>query len=451
MSSLTPLAFTGVSKYSTDFQTILDRTVRIASQPISFLQNQQTKILQQKQLAINLNGSAQGVASAIEDLGALGETKALAASSSNSDKLSINATNATAPATYTISEVTSIAHSASATSSGFADASTASVSATGDLKLTYNGTDYAIHLTAEKNNLAGLRDAINTLGVGLNSNILTTGTGANSYYLSLASDTSGAKPIRLADGVDGDGTNLIASSDDGASTVFKLNGVAVSKNSTTINDVIPGVNFSLRSNTLSGESLTITVGSNRGTLASKLRSFVDSYNIASAQVDGQIGDNAGLLTGDVIIRELQNSLRTVSGFQGTGEIKGLANVGVTLASDGKASFDQATFDTLSDTQIQKVFAFLGSKTTGFGALSKKLTQISDPVTGLIAIQQSRYTAQNTELTDKISTLTERVSNLQRSTSQRLQTYDALLAKLESQGSIITASFTALNQSLFGTK
>ena len=48
---LSPLTFSGVSTYSSDFQKILERTVAIASQPISFLQREQTQIFQQKSLA----------------------------------------------------------------------------------------------------------------------------------------------------------------------------------------------------------------------------------------------------------------------------------------------------------------------------------------------------------------------------------------------------------------
>ncbi len=450
-SSITPLAFTGASKYSTDFQSILDRTVKIATQPISALQRQQSNILQQKQIAISLNGGAQAVSEAISDLGSLGETKALVANSSNSTKLSINSTNATAPATYTITDVTSIAHSSSATSSGFADSGTSTVSADGKLKLTFDGKDYVINLAPEKNNLTGLRDALNGLGIGLNSSILTTGTGATPYNLSITADTSGNKPITLADGETGAGANLISTSDPGANTEFKINGVAISKSSVTINDVLPGVSFSLNSPTASGETITITVGSSRSSLASKLKTFVDAYNSLSAQADGQIGENAGLLTGDVIVREIQNSLRSVVGFQGSSSLKGLSNIGVSFAADGKASFDQSSFDSLSDTQIQKAFTFLGSKTTGFGQLSKKFTQISDPVSGLIALQENRYDVETKRLSNRISDLTERVDNLQKATARRLQTYDALLAQLESQGSIISASYSALNQSLFGNK
>ena len=67
--SLSPLTFTGVSKFSSDFQTILNRTVAIASQPVQLLQNQQKDLLQQKLLVSNLSGGVAGLATAVENLG----------------------------------------------------------------------------------------------------------------------------------------------------------------------------------------------------------------------------------------------------------------------------------------------------------------------------------------------------------------------------------------------
>jgi len=54
---ITPLTFTGVSPFSSDFQTILARAVSISSLPIKILQNKQTDILQEKQLSVSLSSS----------------------------------------------------------------------------------------------------------------------------------------------------------------------------------------------------------------------------------------------------------------------------------------------------------------------------------------------------------------------------------------------------------
>jgi flagellar hook-associated protein 2 len=293
--SLEPIRFSGVSSYSADFQKILDRTMAIGAQPINALQRDQTKLLQQRSLAVGLQTSAESLKKAVSDLGDLGRTRAVGGVSSNSSKVSIGAVTATTPASYTISEVTSLARSASATSAGYASSTTAAVSATGSVRLGFGGKQYDISLSAQQNNLAGLRDKINALGAGVTASILTTGSGSTPYYLSLTSTTSGEKPITLTDDPAGVSSDLLATKDNGSNANFKINGVAVSKASNLVNDVVSGVTFTLGGTTSAGETVDITLSSNRNTLATKLEGFVGQYNATKDLVDAQIGSAAGLL------------------------------------------------------------------------------------------------------------------------------------------------------------
>src|SRR3954471_7901101 len=50
VSTTSLLVFTGISKFSDDFQTIISRAVQIARIPVSQLQSKDSKILQQKTL-----------------------------------------------------------------------------------------------------------------------------------------------------------------------------------------------------------------------------------------------------------------------------------------------------------------------------------------------------------------------------------------------------------------
>ncbi|MBL8241534.1 MAG: flagellar filament capping protein FliD [Bryobacterales bacterium] len=444
-----PLTFTGVSTYSADFQKILERTVAIASQPITQLQAEQTRIFQQKTLSTGLQTVVSGLASAVGALSDLGTSKALSGSSSNSSKVSIGTVTANNPASYTISEITSVARASSATSSGFADSTTTPASATGTVKLTFNGTEHTVALGPTENNLTGLRDKINNLGAGVTASILTTGTGATPYYLSITSNTSGEKPIALVDDPTGAATNLLATTDNGANANFKINGVAVSKSSNLINDVVNGVTFSIAATTSVGETVTLSLGSSRSTLASRLQSFVSAYNEVLTNTDSQIGESAGLLTGDLLVREAKDALRDVAGYEGTGNIKSLAQLGVSFGSDGKASFDSTTFDALSDSLIQDSFTFLGSATTGFGSLESRLEQLSDPITGLIAVQNTKYDESDRRISARVDELADRLSALQRSTAERLQTVDALLGSLEAQQTIIDASYKSVQLGIYG--
>src|SRR3974377_1570576 len=96
-SSLTPLAFTGISQFSSDFQTILSRAVSIASLPFQQLQNQQTDALQKKALAGGLGAAVNDLANAASALGSLGQSQAMTGSCSDSSKVQINSTTATTP------------------------------------------------------------------------------------------------------------------------------------------------------------------------------------------------------------------------------------------------------------------------------------------------------------------------------------------------------------------
>jgi flagellar hook-associated protein 2 len=447
--SLTPLTFTGVSKFSTDFQTILQRTVAIASQPIQSMQSEQANLLAQKQLLTNMNGSVAALADVVSALGGLGGTKALSATSSDQTKVSVSSTTAAAPATYTISEITSIARNASASSAGYANSTTETVSANGSVRLTFGGESYDTTLSSEDNNLVGLRDWINSQGAGVTATILTTGTGVTPYYLSITANSSGLKPITLVDEPEGAATNLLAVTDNGANAEFKVNGVAVSKASNLINDVVSGLAFTIGGTTGLNETVTLTLATDRSMLSDALESFVAAYNAVVDQVDAQIGENAGLLTGDIIVREVQQTLRAVSGYLGAGVFASLTDLSIEFDDEGKVSFDPDAFATLNDTGIEAALEFLGSESTGFGSLAAELTSISDPVTGLIRTQQDFYGKRDETLSDQIDIVTERVTNLQLSTSQRLQVMDALLAHLESQQTVLNASIQGLYLTLFG--
>jgi flagellar hook-associated protein 2 len=447
--SFSPLVFTGISKFSADFQTILERTVAIASQPIQSLQNEQVNILAQKQLTTTLQEAVASLAAAVSELGAIAASKALSATSSNPSKVTVGSVWAAAPAAYTISEIASLARYASASTAGFADSGGSAVSSNGAVRLVVDGTVYDTVLSPEVNNLEGLRDWINGLGAGVAANILSTGTGDQPYYLSATATATGHKPIALVDDPAGAAANLLASADDGANAEFKINGASVSKASNTINDVVPGVTFTIAGTTAAGESVTLALASSRTRLAGALGNFVQDYNELVGQVDAQIGEDAGLLTGNTLVREAQEALRALAGYQGAGEIASLAQLGIEFSTEGKASLKSETFDTLSDSQVQEAFDFLGSATEGFAGQVNRLTALSDPVSGLIKLLQEQYDQRDADIEDQIEEISARVSELQSSTAQRLQTFDALLAQLESQQTVLDASIRSLQLALFG--
>src|SRR5664279_2689504 len=76
-----PQTFTGVSKYSSDMQSILTRTQQIAQIPVTALQNDQADIKSEVTALQTLQSGIAGLASSITALGNLASAGALTASS----------------------------------------------------------------------------------------------------------------------------------------------------------------------------------------------------------------------------------------------------------------------------------------------------------------------------------------------------------------------------------
>ena len=111
-----PLTFTGVSQFSNDFQTIMTRANAIAQLPITALQNKQTNILSEKQLVTSLESAMSDLTTSVTNLGNIGSNQGLTTNSSDTTKVVVNASTLTTPASYAITNITSLASIASETS-----------------------------------------------------------------------------------------------------------------------------------------------------------------------------------------------------------------------------------------------------------------------------------------------------------------------------------------------
>lgn len=447
---LTPLSFTGVSTFSENIQAILTRASTIASLPLRALQNEKSDLIQRKSLVASLQGTMTSFTSSLQNLADTGDAKAIGGSSSNTSKVFVNTVTATTAASYTISDITSVASAASeTTAAGYADASTTAVSTTGTVRLVIGSTTYDIVLGTGQNNLAGLRTAINALGAGVSASILTTGTGANPNYLSITATATGATTLQLIDDPTGAATQMLTSANQGSNANFKLNGISVSKSNNLINDVVGGVAFTIAGTTSGAETVTVRLASDRSKLSTALSSIASAYNDVVDFLDSQIGETAGLLSGSNLVRQASSALRQLTGFPGTGAIKGLASLGLSLDTEGKLTFDSAAFNSLTEAQIADAYTFTGSTTSGVGSLVATFEGISDPITGIVKLEQNQFARTEARLNTQIADLTDRINAQQAAARSRLQVVDTLLATLESQQRNIDAQVKSLNSTLYG--
>jgi len=562
--STAPITFTGVSNYSSDFQSILSRQVSIAQIPITALQTTQSNNTSKVSLLTSLSSAVATLGSTVASLGSIGGNQGLTASSSDSSLVTVSNTGATQATSYTISNITSLATAASETSiNGYANSNTAKVSSTGSLQLIVGSQAYAINLTSSTNNLNGLENAINASGAPVTATILTTGTGANPNYLSITADNQGATTLQLNDlpasgppvallngaqplaessassyanattstvsangslnlvvnghktaitlgagqnnltglaaAIDNSGagitatiansgsgstpyslvltannlgatslelndvpttgsvTNLLSTTNNnanqGSGASFELNGITVNSPSNTVADVIPGLTFNLLQTTTgsnSGNSATLSLSSDTSSLSTALGNLATNYNAVLTQLASQTGPNAGLLDGDNSVLSVSYDLQQLANYKAAGSNgTSLATLGITFSDNGQMSFDPTVLPGLSSSQLTSAFAYLGSATTGFGAIANQLNQLTDPVSGTIATEETGLNNENTDLSNQITTLNDQLTTMQTNLTSQLEAADAACAELESQQTVLTSSIDSVDLVLYG--
>lgn len=540
-----PIYFTGLSSFSSDFQSIIQRAVQIADIPVTNLQNEQAANTADLNALTALEPTVTALGTDVTNLGALASSQGLAATSSDATTVSVVNTSATAPATYTVSDITALASAASETSlQGYT--ATQSVSTSGLVNLVIGSSTYQLNLTGSgDNNVAGLAAAINNASAGVSASVLTSGS---TDYLSVSANNTGATTLQLnsvtpTDLISSNGTgtetslqtyadqtsatvsatgqvqlvvgtqtyalslsatnnnlnglaaaitgadagvtatvtgsagayslslsdasgpttiqlndlqspaNLISATNQGSNSSFSLGGIPnpIVESSNTISDVIPGVSFTLL-NTLPSGSVTLSLATDPTQLSSALETFVTDYNTLVSAVSAQQGQNAGPLQGNLIINEISSDMQDLVTYwnpTGTSTIHSLSDLGVTFNDTGQMSFDSSTFNALSDTNISDAFKFLGSASSGFAALASNFTQLTDPVSGMIQSQIDGYNSTNTELGDEITTAEATVTQVQASATSQAEAADALVAELQQQQTALDSSIQSVNYVLYG--
>ncbi len=442
-SLFTPLQFTGISQYSSDFQQILSRAVSVASIPLQSLSQQQSTIQQQETDLSSLGTAASGVQSALQTLGQLGSGGALTASSSDTSIVTATSTGAANPVSYSITNVSSIASAASENSASITSATSTTVSASGTMQLTVGSKSYNVTLGSSQNNLNGLRDAINKLGVGVTASVLTTQSG---NYLSVTANSTGATTLKLTDS----GTSFLSNTNQGTNTNFQLNGIPISESGTTVNDVISGVTLKFNSTTSSSQAVTVQLATDTGQISTALQSLVTNYNALLSAETPQVSGTSASLSGNNIIYQIRQAMSSIVQYQGgTQGMSNLANLGIEINLDGTMSLNQDTFNSLSSSQLANAVTLLGSATTGIGGLQNTFNVITDSTSGTIAEQEKQWKITVTNLSSQMSTMTQKIQIMEQTLNQQLAAADASVAKLASQQSELTASITALNFTSYG--
>jgi flagellar hook-associated protein 2 len=337
-----------------DTTSIISKLQAYAQKPIDLLTTQQTDATSKLTAWQDLNTRLLALKIKADALASPTSFQAKAATVSSDSALSVSATSEAVAGSTTIT-VNRLAQAQVEQSQGYSDTGTTTVG-TGTVTVGVGAAAKQITINSSNNTLSGLRDAINSAGVGVTASITDLGSlSTHDYHLVLTSNTTGeANAVTwtptLSGGTAPTWTTTTAASDASITVGSGSTATTLTKSSNTISDVMSGVTLNLKAADVSNP-VTVTITADTSGMSTAISDFVDQYNSVVNTISAQFAyssdtQTSGALMGDYTLQSIQSDLsqvlNVVPGL--SSDANSLTQIGFTMASDGTLSVDQ---DTLS--------------------------------------------------------------------------------------------------------
>lgn len=437
-----------------DIKGIISQLMAIERQPLSRLQTQQTSF----QAKLSAFGQIKSALSKLQDAAkALTNSSTFSATTAKvSDPAAFSATSAASAATGVYSvEVSSLARAQRISTS----ATSLPPVSDGQLTITIGGVDKTVTLT-NGDSLTDLRDAVNAAKTGVTARVINNGT---IEQLVLTGDATGAAnefKITGSGGLAGfsfDPSNAPGSSLTSIQTahdaVLKVDGIAITRGTNTISDVIEGVTLSLaKENT---GPVEVTVAKNNEVADKAIRDFVTAYNDLNKLLRDQSAYNAetkkaGTLNGDSGVRAIQNQVRTIfrNPLNDLDGAKALSDIGLSFKTDGSLSIDSSKLATaLADPTKNVAELFAGNATVkGFAkALDETIGKMLD-TEGLLSSRTDGINRSIKALEGRREALEFRLVRIEARYTAQFTALDSMMASFNSTSAFLTQQLASLSAS-----
>ena len=241
-----------------------------------------------------------------------------------------------------------------------------------------NGTDVTVDLSTDT--LQDVADKINSASTGATASVVATQkNGVTSYSLKVQGSgatptfTDGGNTLTTLGILQNDAAHELVQAQD---AVYSIDSVNLTSATNTIENVVAGATITLlKADTTTPPSSTISLTSDSGAVAGRVKGVMTAYNQVKAFVKQYSAFDAtsfqtGPLFGDSLVQGYQASTHTalMSNVPGlTGTYRNLIDIGFGLDSEGNMTVDDTKLQAAINTDsqgVQKIFQNFGTSTSG---------------------------------------------------------------------------------------
>jgi len=433
-----------------DVPAMIDGLMGVERVPLVKLQNRQGGI----QAKISAFGSLKGIMSSFNDSLAkfsdVSKIKSHSVSSSDKAVLTTSVSGSPIAAKYAI-DVVSLAQSHKISSSLFANAT--DPVGEGTLSISVAGTTTDFTFAAGSNSLNDIRDSLNSklLSQGIQATIVNVNGGSRLMVSTNNSGVSNAITMTVSGDIDGNNTDTLGLSQlvfdpagvQNMSEVsapldaqVKVDGFLASSSSNTFSTTITGVSFDVKSVGVA----SLSVNKDDSELKNSIADVVSSYNNLQNVL---VGLKGGGLKGESMISSIGNKIRgSFSSQNSSAAGMNASKMGVEFDRYGNASFNETTFNDLSDVDKKEALAFLSEPKIGLAA---RLTEVVSAYTkseGFIDAITTGLDNQVNHMDNSIVSMQRRLVNREITLGKQFTALDTLMAGLEATSGFLTQQLDA---------
>lgn len=308
---------------------------------------------------------------------------------------------------------------------------------------------------------AGMVSAINGAKLGVTAQLINTGNG---YNVVITGDTGASQAFSLTSD-DGSGTavpgvQFATALQTATNASFKVNGLAVSRSSNTVTDVIDGVTLDLYANTTGAARLDL----NRDTASIKdnIKGLVTAYNDfdESLKVLGdrssEVEEFGGVLAGESLLESVRTQVRAMvtnnSSTPGT-NIKAARDVGLSIDRYGKLSLNEGKLDTALQNNFGEVSTLFSAGTNNksiyspapAGLAGDAINKIEKMLlsTGIIETQSANATTKIAKYKEELATLEARMEKLLNRYMSQFSVMESIVGNSNSTREGLTSTFKGM--------
>tara|TARA_B110000902_G_scaffold54195_1_gene62958 strand:+ start:4157 stop:5587 length:1431 start_codon:yes stop_codon:yes gene_type:complete len=226
-------------------------------------------------------------------------------------------------------------------------------------------------VTVEMDTPAGVVAAINSADMGITASLIDTGIAGTNYRIVLSGATGSEASFSVSSSPDLDFANADNNLQSAQDAQLTFNGLAVTRSSNQVSDLVPGATLSLNGVTASAARLTVT--SDQSTLKAGVENIVTVYNDFRGIMDKFIKapvedvELSGALQRDLsVARHVMTQVRNAvfdDSSTPSGDIGGLRDIGISVNQKGELTLDEDDYDSAIANNYNDVVMMLTANTS----------------------------------------------------------------------------------------